>query len=52
MVTNTIFSNINTVCKYGGIAGYHLNSYVKCRYLELNDQNYWVEKYDLAMFVS
>ena len=51
MANNAIFSNINTVCEYG-VAGYHLDLYVKGRYLELNYQNYWVEKDDLAMRVS
>ena len=37
--------NICTLREYG-IAGFHLNSYVKGRYLELDGQNQWVEKDD------
>ena len=37
--------NIRTLREYG-IAGFHLSSYVKGRYLELNGQNQWVEKDD------
>jgi hypothetical protein len=34
--------NVCTLREYG-IATFHLNSYVKGRYLELNTQNHWVE---------
>lgn len=44
-------SNVNTLREYG-MAGCYLNSHVKGRYLELNDQNRWVEKDDPAMSVS
>jgi hypothetical protein len=37
--------NIRTLREYG-IAGFHLSSFVKGRYLELNTQNQWVEKDD------
>jgi hypothetical protein len=42
--------NIRTLREYG-IAGFHLNSYVKGRYLEFNE-NQWVEKDDPMMSVS
>ena len=35
-----------------GIAGFHLSSYVKARFSELNGQNQWVEKNDPMMSVS
>ncbi len=37
--------NIHILREYG-IAGFHLGSYVEGRYLELDDQNQWVEKDD------
>ena len=40
--------NIRTLREYG-IAGFHLSSYVKGRYLELDGQNHWVEKDDPMM---
>ena len=43
--------NICTLREYG-IAGFHLDSYVKGRYLELDGQNQWVEKDDPMMTVS
>jgi PD-(D/E)XK nuclease superfamily len=43
--------NIRTLREYG-IARFHLSSYVKGRYLELNGQNEWVEKDDPMMGVS
>ncbi|KAM6494848.1 hypothetical protein JOM56_009471 [Amanita muscaria] len=43
--------NICTLREYG-IAGFHLDSYVKGRYLELDGQNQWVEKDDPMMSVS
>ena len=43
--------NVCTLREYG-IAGSHLSSYVKGRYLELNTQNQWVEKDDPVMSVS
>ena len=43
--------NIRTLREYG-IAGFHLSSYVKGRYLELDGQNQWVEKDDPMMSVS
>jgi hypothetical protein len=43
--------NICTLREYG-IAAFHLNSYVKGRYLELNSQNRWEEKADPRMSVS
>lgn len=38
--------NVNTVRKYDMMAHYqyHLNSYVKGQYLELDDQNQWVDR--------
>jgi hypothetical protein len=42
--------NICTLREYG-IAGFHLDSYVKGRYLELDGQNQWVEKDDPMMSV-
>lgn len=43
--------NIRTLREYG-IAGFHLSSYVRGRYLELDSQNQWVEKDDPMMSVS
>ena len=43
--------NICTLRGYG-IASFHLNSYVKGRYLELDGQNWWVEKDDPKESVS
>jgi len=43
--------NIRTLQEYG-IAGFHLSSYIKGRYLELDGQNQWVEKDDPMMSVS
>jgi PD-(D/E)XK nuclease superfamily len=43
--------NIRTLREYG-IAVFHLDSYVKGRYLELDGQNEWVEKDDPMMSVS
>ena len=43
--------NINILRGYG-MAVCHLNSFVKGRYLELDDQNQWVEKADPAVSVS
>ena len=43
--------NIRTLREYG-IAAFHLSSYVKGRYLELNGQNQWVEKEDPVIGVS
>ena len=43
--------NIRTLREYG-IAGFHLSSYVKGRYLELDGQNQWVEKEDPVIGVS
>ena len=43
--------NIRTLREYG-IAGFHLSSFVKGRYLELDGQNQWVEKDDPTMSVS
>ncbi|KIL70012.1 hypothetical protein M378DRAFT_156070, partial [Amanita muscaria Koide BX008] len=43
--------NICTLREYG-IAGFHLDSYVRGRYLELDGQNQWVEKDDPVMSVS
>ena len=45
------FPNIHTLREYG-IALFHLSSYVKGRYLELDGQNQWVEKDDPIMSVS
>ena len=42
--------NIRTLQEYG-IACFHLSSYVKGWYLELNGQNQWVEKDDPMMSV-
>ena len=43
--------NIRTLREYG-IASFHLSSYVKGQYLELDGQNQWVEKEDPMMGVS
>ncbi len=43
--------NIYTLREYG-IARFHLSSYVKGRYLELDGQNQWIEKDDPTMSVS
>jgi PD-(D/E)XK nuclease superfamily len=43
--------NMHTLREYG-IAGFHLSSYVKGRYLELDGQNQWVEKDDPIMSSS
>jgi PD-(D/E)XK nuclease superfamily len=43
--------NIRTLREYG-IASFHLCSYVKGRYVELDGQNQWVEKDDPMMSVS
>jgi hypothetical protein len=43
--------NIHTLREYG-IAAFHLSSYIKGRYLELNGLNQWVEKDDPMMRVS
>ena len=43
--------NIRTLREYG-IAGFHLNSYVKGRYLELDGRGQWVEKDDPVMSAS
>jgi len=43
--------NIRTLREYG-IAGFHLSSCVKGRYLELNQNQQWVEKDDPMMSVS
>jgi len=42
--------NIRTLWEYG-IAGFHLSSYVKGPYLELDGQNQWVETEDPMMSV-
>jgi hypothetical protein len=42
--------NICTLREYG-ITRFHLGSYVKGRYLELDGQNQWVEKDDPMMSV-
>ena len=43
--------NICTLREYG-MAGFHPDSYVIGRYLELDGQNQWVEKDDPMMIVS
>ena len=43
--------NIRSLREYG-IACFHLSSYVKGRYLELDGQNQWVEKDDPMMSIS
>ena len=43
--------NIRTLREYG-IAGFHLNSYVKGQYLELNGRGQWVDKDDPVMSAS
>jgi hypothetical protein len=44
-------ASIRTLREYG-IAGFHLSSHLEGRYLELGDQNQWVEKDDPMMSVS